>query len=204
MDVSQGEVESGPENLSGRERVIRAAYALFSRYGTRAVGVDTIIAHANVAKMTLYRNFASKDELILEFLRRREALWTHGWLQHEVNLRRTDPADRLLAIFDVFSEWFAQPDFDGCSFIITLMEITDLDSPVREAGIQYLAGIRRWLRELASAAGIDDPDGFANQWHILMKGAIVAATEGDLKAADRARELGGLLLRQRGVLVETG
>ena len=61
---------------SGRERISRAAYDLFSREGVRAVGVDAVIARAGTAKMTLYRNFPSKDDLIIEFLRRREELWT--------------------------------------------------------------------------------------------------------------------------------
>ena len=60
---------------SGRERISRAAYELFSREGVRAVGVDAVIARAGTAKMTLYRNFPSKDDLIIEFLRRREQLW---------------------------------------------------------------------------------------------------------------------------------
>ncbi|MDT7776852.1 MAG: hypothetical protein QOC67_5776, partial [Pseudonocardiales bacterium] len=72
---------------SGRERVERAAYDLFSRRGVRAVGVDTVISEANVAKMTLYRNFDSKDELILAFLRRRELLWTNGWVRAEATRR---------------------------------------------------------------------------------------------------------------------
>ena len=67
-----------PDTESGRERVVRAAYDLFSRQGTRAVGVDAVIGAARVAKMTLYRNFASKDDLILAYLERREQLWTHG------------------------------------------------------------------------------------------------------------------------------
>ena len=61
---------------SGRERISRAAYELFSRDGVRAVGVDAVIARAGTAKMTLYRNFPSKDDLIVDFLRRREELWT--------------------------------------------------------------------------------------------------------------------------------
>ena len=66
---------------SGRERISRAAYELFSREGVRAVGVDAVIARAGTAKMTLYRNFSSKDDLIIEFLRRREELWTRDWLR---------------------------------------------------------------------------------------------------------------------------
>ena len=68
----------------GRERILDTAYELFSAHGTRAVGVDRIIAEAGTAKMTLYRNFASKDELIVAFLAAREERWTRGWLQAEV------------------------------------------------------------------------------------------------------------------------
>src|ERR1700746_646192 len=70
---------------TGRERVSRAAYELFSREGLRAVGVDAVIARAGTAKMTLYRNFPSKDDLIIDFLRRREQLWTREWLEAENN-----------------------------------------------------------------------------------------------------------------------
>jgi AcrR family transcriptional regulator len=110
-----GRATGGPE--SGRERVLATAYQLFSRHGTRAVGVDRIIAESGVAKMTLYRNFASKDELILAFLERREERWTRAWLQDTVERRAATPAQRLLTIFDVFGEWFARDDFEGCSFI---------------------------------------------------------------------------------------
>jgi AcrR family transcriptional regulator len=184
---------------SGRERVMRAAYDLFSRQGTRTVGVDAVIGEAGVAKMTLYRNFASKDDLILAFLERREALWTHGWVRAESQRRGDTPAQRLLAIFEIFGEWFAQPDFEGCSFITTLLEVTARDSPVRNASVLHLANIRGYLCELAAEAGVQDPDSFARQWHILMKGSIVAAAEGDIHAASRARDLGMLLLDHLGI-----
>src|SRR6516164_6800334 len=83
---------------SGRERLNRAAYELFSREGVRSVGVDAVIAQAGTAKMTLYRNFPSKNDLILEFLRRREQLWTREWLQAESRRRGDTPRDQLLAI----------------------------------------------------------------------------------------------------------
>lgn len=194
-------VDSHPPVLSGRERVVRSAYDLFSRHGTRSVGVDTVIAHADVAKMTLYRNFASKDDLILAFLERREELWTNGWLAAEATRRGATPAGRLLAIFDVFSEWFARPDFEGCSFITTLLEVSDPASPVREASVGHLAEIRSFLRGLASAAGVADADGFSRQWHILMKGSIIAAHEGDTGAGQRAKEMGRLLLAHNGITV---
>jgi AcrR family transcriptional regulator len=187
---------------SGRERISQAAYELFSRDGTQSVGIDAVIAHAGAAKMTLYRNFRSKDELILDFLRRREQLWTREWLQAEAQKRGRTPQSRLLAIFEVFGEWFADPDFDGCAFLTTMIEIKDPDSPVRQASVQHLANIREFIKALAAEAGIADTDAFARQWHILMKGSIMAAHEGDLAAACRARGLGVLLLRSHGLDVE--
>ena len=183
---------------SGRERLSRAAYELFSREGVRAVGVDTVVARAGTAKMTLYRNFTSKDDLILDFLRRREQLWTHEWLEAESQRRGTSPRERLLAIFDVFSEWFRTPDFEGCSFITTLIEVNDPDHPVHQAAVTHLANIRSYIGGLAAEIGIEDVDSFARKWHILMKGSILAAHEGDTAAADRARELGELLLAHHG------
>lgn len=178
---------------------MRAAYELFSRNGVRAVGIDTIIDEASVAKMTLYRNFSSKDELVLDFLRRREQLWTDSWLRAEVDLRASDPVGRLLAIFELFDEWFREPDFSGCAFITTMVEFADRSSPVRQACLEHLAYVRAFLRQLAVDAELPDPDAFARQWHLLMKGSIVAATEGDDRAARQARELGLLLLRSHGL-----
>jgi AcrR family transcriptional regulator len=186
---------------SGRERVLETAYRLFSQHGTRAVGVDRIIAESGVAKMTLYRNFASKDELILAFLERREERWTRDWLQATVERRSAAPAQRLLGIFDVFGEWFARDDFEGCSFINVMLELDDPGSPVRQESVRQLSEIRGFLSALADEAGIDDVDRFARQWHILMKGCIVAAAEGDREAAARARELGALLLAHHGIAV---
>lgn len=188
--------DDGPD--SGRERLSRAAYELFSREGVRAVGVDAVIARAGTAKMTLYRNFPSKNELILEFLRRREQLWTREWLETESRRRGETPRDQLLAIFDVFSEWFSRPDFEGCSFLTTMIEINDRDHPVHQAAVGHLATIRGYIEELAAEIGIRDAGSFARKWHILMKGSIMAAHEGDTAAAARAREIGELLLAQHG------
>lgn len=183
---------------SGRERLSRAAYELFSRDGVMSVGVDAVIARAGTAKMTLYRNFPSKDDLIIDFLRRREQLWTHEWLEAESQRRGETARDRLLAIFDVFSDWFGRPDFEGCSFLTTMIEVNDPGSPVHQAAVTHLANIRSYIERLAAEAGIRDTDSFARKWHILMKGSIMAAHEGDAAAAHRARELGELLLAQHG------
>jgi AcrR family transcriptional regulator len=180
-----------------RERILEAAYALFSAQGIRAVGVDAVISRSGVARQTLYRHFASKEDLVLAFLERREELWTKGWLEEEVNARASEPATRLLAIFDVFDEWFHRPGFEGCSFINVMLEHPDPTDRVHRAGVAYLAGIRGFLESLARAAGISAAEDFARQWHILMKGSIVAAAEGDQDAARRAKRIGTALLERR-------
>ena len=186
---------------SARTRILDTAYGLVSRHGTRAIGIDRIIAECGIAKMTLYRNFPSKDELILAFLECRDQRWTRAWLQTEARRRGASPAERLLAIFDTFEAWFARDDFEGCSFINVMLEVAEPDHPVRQASVRHLAAVRGFVRGLAEQAGIDDADAFARQWHILMKGAIVAAVEGDRQAAARARQLGALLLAHHGVVL---
>jgi AcrR family transcriptional regulator len=171
-----------------------AAYELFSRRGIQAVGVDAIIERSGVARQTLYRHFDSKQDLVLAFLERRDQEWTRNWLHAEIGRRASDPADQLLAIFDVFGEWFRTPDFEGCAFINVMLEHADGSDPVRRASTAYLAGIRAILEDLARQAGITDAEDFARKWHILMKGSIVAAGEGDQSAAARAQEMGRLLL----------
>lgn len=160
--------------------------------------MDAIIDAADVAKMTLYRNFHSKQELAVAFLALREERWLKGWLQAETQARAASPAGRLLAIFDVFTEWFERDEFEGCPFIASLLEFEQRGDPVRQACVEHLAGIRGYVCELATAAGVLEPERFAAQWHILMKGAIVSAHEGDLDAAMKARELGLLLLEREG------
>jgi len=193
MTVAHSVARAGSPG-DARERLLAAAYELFSRQGVQAVGVDAIIERSGVARQTLYRHFGSKQDLVLAFLQRREELWTQGWLQTEVQRRASDPQQRLLAIFDVFDEWFRTPDFEGCSFINVMLEHPGAGHPVHRAGAAYLAGIRHFLEDLARRAGIADAEPFAREWHILMKGSIVAAGEGDADAALRAKHIGTLLL----------
>jgi hypothetical protein len=94
----------------------------------------------------------------------------------------------------VFGEWFRSPDFEGCSFINVMLEYPDPEHPLHRAAADYLQRIRDFVSGLAAEAGIADPDGFARQWHILMKGSIVSAGEGDRDAAGRARAIGSVLL----------
>jgi AcrR family transcriptional regulator len=175
--------------------VLETAYELFSRRGIRGVGVDEVIARAGVAKATLYRHFPSKDELVLAFLERREQRWTRGWVEQEAQRRGSDPEQQLLAIFDLFDEWFHRDDFEACSFINVLLEL-GTEHPAGDASVRHLANIRDIVRRLAEEAGLRDTDGFAHSWHILMKGSIVAAAEGDANAARRAQAIARLLIEE--------
>jgi AcrR family transcriptional regulator len=176
-----------------RERVLEAAYDLFSRQGVSAVGVDAIIAQSGVAKMSLYRHFRSKEDLVLAFLERRKERWTLQWLEGEITRREKDPLARLLAIFDVFDGWFQGAGFEGCSFINVLLEVEKTSRIGRAATLQ-LAEIRTILARLAMEAGLADVDRFAHAWHILMKGSIVAAGEGQRESAKIAKGMGQLVL----------
>jgi AcrR family transcriptional regulator len=179
-----------------RQRILDTAYELFSHRGIRAVGVQEVISRASVAKATLYRHFPSKDDLVLAFLEQREALWTRQLVEAGARQRGTTPEERLLAIFDVLHDWFQHDDFEGCSFINVLLETADREHPVGKASAQYLENIRTIVRTLAEEADLRDPEAFALSWHLLMKGAIVQAAEGDRQAAQRAKSIAQLLLEE--------
>src|ERR1700741_4210329 len=167
---------------SARERLLTAAYELFSRRGIRAVGTDEVIVRAGVARATLYRHFATKDDLVLAVLQRREELWTHGLIEEQSRRRGTTPEEQLLAIFDVLNDWFqARDGYEGCSFINVLLELGP-DHPAGRASIAHIDHVRDNERHRALPAGLTDIEDFASSWHILMKGAMILAAVGDLDA----------------------
>ena len=181
---------------SARERVLTAAYELFSRRGIRAVGTDEVIERAGVARATLYRHFATKNYLVLTVMQRREELWTYGIIEAQSRERGTTPEEQLLAIFDVLNDWFhARDGYEGCSFINVLLEL-GADHPAGRASIAHIDHVRDIVRHRALAAGLTDIEDFASSWHILMKGAIILAAVGDLDAALRARKMARALIEQ--------
>jgi AcrR family transcriptional regulator len=178
-----------------RTRILDSAYELFSQRGIREVGVNEVIANADVANATLYRHFKSKDDLVIAFLELREQRWTKDFVEAGAIRRGSNPEERLLAIFDVFDEWFHRDDFEACSFINVLLEL----GPEHAAGgasVWHLEQIRTIIRRFADEAGLRDTESFARSWHILMKGSIVAATEGDSYAAQRGKSMARLLIEQ--------
>jgi AcrR family transcriptional regulator len=181
--------------LGARERILEAAYELFTRRRVRDVGVNEVIARADVAKATFYSHFGSKDELVLAFLELREQRATIDWLEAETQARGETPEQQLLALFDLFEAWFADPEFESCPFIHVLLEMGP-DHPIGRASIGHLRKVRLLVRRLAEEAGLRNPEGFARAFHILMKGSIVSAVEGDLAAAQPAREMARMLIER--------
>jgi AcrR family transcriptional regulator len=179
---------------AARERILETAYQLFSRNGVQAVGVNRIVAEAHVAKMTLYSHFATKEDLVIAFLELREQRWTRDWLEAEINrVEGVPPPAGTLALFDALDGWVRRRDYEGCSFINTLLEFQSTERPHREAARQ-LEVIRTLLEGHARSAGIAKPEEFSHQLQILMMGAIVSASRGDLDAARRARGIAEALL----------
>jgi Transcriptional regulator len=181
-DTAAGTLETRP-----RERILDSAYDLFSQRGISAVGVEELIARASVAKATFYRHFPSKNDLVLAFLQRREERWTYGWVETEARARGGTPEDSLLAIFDLFDEWFHRDDFEGCSFVNVLLG-DRRPREQRRRGERDAPGEhprrRPHARHRGRAARRRE---FALSFHILMKGSIVQAGEGDLGAASAPR-----------------
>jgi AcrR family transcriptional regulator len=184
-----------PESAAAKSvaRIMAVAYELFSRRGVRDVGVNELIERSGVAKATFYRHFPSKDSLVLAFLEQRDKQWTVDAIVAEARRRGNTPDEQLLAIFDVFGDWFLREDFEACSFINVLLEMGPAH-PLGQASIDYLAKIRGHVQTLAEEAGLQRSDEFARSWHILMKGSIISATEGDMKAAKRAQQMAGWLI----------
>jgi AcrR family transcriptional regulator len=104
--------------ISARERVLRAAYALFYRDGIRATGIDRVIAEAGVTKVTFYRHFPSKNDLIRAFLEFRHAQWM-AWFEDELERRGGNPQ----ALVGAMGAWFRDPAFRGCAFLNSVSEL---------------------------------------------------------------------------------
>jgi AcrR family transcriptional regulator len=161
------------DNISEkREQLIKTALRLFARHGYRATGIDTILAEAGVAKMTLYHHFKSKDELIVAALRRRDAEWRQ-WFMDRVSKRATTPRGRLLAVFDVLEEWFREREYHGCSFGQAATEFRDPRHAVHKMASEHKQQLLGYFRELAAAAGVKHSELLAQQIGLLVEGAVI-------------------------------
>ncbi|WP_431856256.1 TetR/AcrR family transcriptional regulator [Azospirillum sp.] len=155
---------------TARERILDTAAELFYREGIRAVGIDTIIARSGVAKMSLYRNFASKDDLICAWLEDTDAMFW-AWWQGVVARHPGDPRAQLKALFAALGKWSAHPKFRGCPFINTMVEFRDTEHPGRAIAERHARVLRDHLRDLAAQAGAREPEALAEHLLLMMQGA---------------------------------
>jgi len=162
-----------PAPKQGRGRLVATAIDLFYRHGFNAIGLDRIIAEAGVSKTTFYKHFESKDELMVEAVRQRDAWETQAWRRAAERRAGGEPRAMLRAMFEVLDEWFNAPDFGGCMFINAASEFPNPHDPVHEAAAAHKQRARDDVRDLARAAGADDPETFADLYCTLFEGTLV-------------------------------
>lgn len=178
-----------------RERILNAAYPLFARQGIRNVTIEQILENAALNAETFTHHFESKDELAAACLQLHEREWTVGTIEAGARARGESPEECLLAVFDVLDEWFARDDHESFVFTKVLLELGK-DHPLGAASARHLVHLRDMVARMADAAQLTDPGSFALSFHILMKGAILAALEGDRAAARRAKTMVTLLIKE--------
>ena len=184
-----------PRSTPKRDHLLDTAFRLFYRDGYHAVGIDTILAEAKLAKMTLYHHFSSKEELIVALLDRRSTELGEK-VRGLIDQAGSSPRKRFLAYLDRYDAWFASPSFNGCPFIRAVGEYPKIDSPVHQAAIRHKHKGIDTLRELLVGLGVADPVTLANQVSLLIEGAIVSThTFGDTKALSNARAAALSLLK---------
>jgi len=177
-----------------REALLTTAAQLFSRQGYRAVGIDTLLAEAGVAKMTLYKQFGSKEELIAAVLERLAGEISNG-LSTRLAATPDDSRQRILTVFDWLADWVRSRDFHGCLFIKAAGEYPEAGDRPRQAAEAFKAGCRELLEGLCGDLGIDDPARLARQLHLLMEGALVLAfVDRNPRAATDARDAAEILI----------
>jgi AcrR family transcriptional regulator len=175
-------------------RIVTTAYDLFSRRSIRDVGVNELIESSGVAKSTFYRHFPSKDDLVLAVLALRDQVW-FGDVVAEAKRRSAAPEEELLVIFDVFADRLGSGGYKSNMLIKVLMEMGP-DHPLGRASVQYLARIRGYVQTLAEDAGLERCELFARAWHLLLKGSIISAMEGDREAVKLAQQLAESLIER--------
>ncbi|SDD96864.1 transcriptional regulator, TetR family [Cupriavidus sp. YR651] len=159
---------------SARDRILETAARLFYRDGYRATGIDKIIAESGVAKMSLYRHFASKNDLIHAFLTRRHDGWME-WFEASVR-RRLDARPNLEVLADALGEWFETEDYRGCAFINMVAEAgggAGEDPRLVEQAVAHKASLATFVAEVARTCGLEHPDDVAEEAMLCIEGMIV-------------------------------
>ena len=162
------------ERIPPRERLLAVAGDLFYRHGIRAVGVEAIAEAAGTNKMTLYRHFASKDELVAEYLRQSAKLADACWDKFE-QAHPGDALAQLRAWLNEMAGHVACTDERGCALANAAVELPEKDHPARRVIEEYKTALRNRLIRLSRAAGLTEPDMLADELHLLLEGARVTA-----------------------------
>lgn len=159
-----------PAAPSAREKILQTAHALFYREGIRATGIDRIIREAGVTKVTLYRHFPSKNQLIAAYLEERHARWM-TWFTAALGRQPTEPGFPLAPVLAALREWFADDGYRGCAFINGIVELDGEVPAIADISRRHKLDMVRAIAALlpAPAAGIADAAGVA------VDGAIIRA-----------------------------
>jgi AcrR family transcriptional regulator len=190
--------KAGRPQGNARARLLAAADELFSRNGIAATPVDEAVRHAGVATMTLYHHFDGKDALVAAYLRDRHERWMQRWETHIA--AASNPADRLLAIFDALAEWAREGGAErGCAFVDAAAELSDHEHPAWEEIAAHKQAMRTRLIELGKATDGADPEHLADQLLLVYEGALSALLVGHVeRPIAQSRELAAGLLAGAG------
>ncbi|AFK72291.1 TetR family transcriptional regulator [Pseudomonas putida SJTE-1] len=177
-----------------REKILATAEKLIYENGIHATGMDLLVKTSGVARKSIYRYFANKDDVAAAALNARDIRWM-TWFRSECEKAQT-PEARILGIFDALKSWFESDGFRGCAFINTAGEVGDADDPVRQIAKLHKQKLLDYTLELTSELGVNDPTGLAKQLLLIIEGTItVAHVMGDHSALDSAREIAKVLLK---------
>jgi AcrR family transcriptional regulator len=175
--IVASDVSAGPPGAPGkpaRERIFDVAKDLFYRLGIRAVGVESIVAAAGATKMSLYRSFPSKDDLVVAYLQDWDGRYWHWW-DNVVARYPGDPRQQIRALFKSVAGKTTRPGSRGCPFTNAATEFPDADHPGRAVAAANKAKLRARLRDLARATGAREPERLGDQLFLLMEGAYASA-----------------------------
>lgn len=179
-----------------REKILATAEQLIYQNGIQATGMDLLVKTSGVARKSIYRYFATKDDVAAAALNARDVRWM-DWFRTESDKADT-PQARILKMFDVLKGWFESDGFRGCAFINTAGEIGDPQDPIRLIARLHKQKLLDYMLELCEQLGIADPQVLAKQLLILIDGAItVARVMGDYSTAESARAVAQSMLEQR-------
>jgi AcrR family transcriptional regulator len=162
------------ERIPPRARLLGAAAELFYRHGIRAVGVESIAEAAGTNKMTLYRHFASKDELVAEYLRQEAGKADAYWDQLEA-AHPGDPLAQIRAWVKAMAAHVADCKERGCALANAAVELPEKDHPARSVIEEFKRRQRAALIRLGRDAGLTEPDMLADELHLMLEGARVTA-----------------------------